>query len=155
MGTIWHNLLLHRDTLQRLYGELLELETQGLLTQPAPAWKEVQNLSYLDSCVNEALRLHPPFCLPFERVVPDTGVKIGDCYLPPGTLAGMSPYVVGRHKPTFGEDVDKWRPERWLDCTPQHRRKMESSMITVGTLDLFEWTFCQDIDCQLYLVWFW
>ncbi|KAA8641725.1 hypothetical protein EYZ11_007143 [Aspergillus tanneri] len=133
MSTIWYNLLVHRDSMHRLYSELLEAEEQGLLTQPAPAWKELQNLNYLDACMNEALRLHPPFCLPFERVVPETGLKIDDLYLPPGTLVGMSPYVAGRHKPTFGEDVDHWRPERWLDCTPQHRRKMESCMITFGS----------------------
>ncbi|KAJ5379968.1 uncharacterized protein N7496_002396 [Penicillium cataractarum] len=132
MGTMWHNLLLHRDSMQCLYNELLQHEAQGLLTRPVPQWKEVQGLTYLDACLNEALRLHPPFCLPFERVVPDTGLSIGDYYLPPGTLVGMSPYVVGRYKPAFGQDADQWRPERWLECSPQDRRKMESSMITFG-----------------------
>nr|BCP96879.1 cytochrome P450 oxidase [Penicillium shearii] len=132
MGTMWHNLLLHRDSMQCLYNELLEHEAQGSLTRPVPKWKEVRGLAYLDACLNEALRLHPPFCLPFERVVPDTGLSIGDYYLPPGTLVGMSPYVVGRYKPVFGQDADQWRPERWLECSPQDQRKMESSMITFG-----------------------
>lgn len=133
MGTIWYNLLLHRHTMQRLYDELLAAESCGSLTRTMPTWRDVQNLSYLDACVKEALRLHPPFCLPFERVVPETGLTFGDFHLPPGTLVGMSPYVVGRHRPTFGEDVDLWRPERWVECTSQQRRKMEQSMITFGS----------------------
>lgn len=50
---------------------------------------------------------------------------------------GMSAYVVNRHKPTFGEDVEKWRPERWVDVDPQQRQKMLASIMTVGISLLF------------------
>lgn len=45
----------------------------------------------------------------------------------------MSPYVVNRHKGTYGEDADLWRPERWLECDQGQRQKMENSVLTFGS----------------------
>lgn len=132
MRTVWYNLLAHPSTMRRLYDELIEVEKNQGLSRPFPAWNEVRDLPYLDACVNEAVRLHPPFCLPFERVVPQGGVTICGRYLPAGTVVGMSPYVVNRHRPTFGEDADAWRPERWLEHDDEHNRKLEHSVLTVS-----------------------
>jgi cytochrome P450 len=133
MRTIWFGLLSHPETLQRLLQELLEEDTRhdGGLSRPFPAWKEICDLPYLDACINEGVRLHPPFCLPFERVVPAGGLTIGTTYFPAGTVVGMSPWVVNRHRPTFGDDADDWRPERWM-LPDQHRRRLEQSVLTVG-----------------------
>ena len=132
MGTAMYNLLAHPQTLNRLYEELLEVEQKGGLSQPYPAWNEVSDLPYLDSCVNEAIRLHPPFCLPLERVVPEGGITVSGQVLEGGTVVGMNPYVVNRHRPTFGEDADSWRPERWLEGDQDHKRKLNASIMTVG-----------------------
>lgn len=128
LRTVWYNLLSHPSTLTALYTEL----QQANLTRPYPKWNEVRELPYLDACINEALRLHPPFCLPFERVVPKDGVTILGRFFEAGTLVGMSPYVVGRHKGTFGEDADRWRPERWMGIEEEKHRKMEQSILTVS-----------------------
>lgn len=119
--------------MDRLYAELVEREQKHSLTRPFPKWDEVSELPYLDACINEAVRLHPPFCLPFERVVPPGGITIGteSVYLPEGTVVGMNPYVANRHKPTFGEDADEWNPDRWL-CRDEQRKKMEQSVLTVS-----------------------
>lgn len=128
LRTVWYNLLSHPSTLATLYTEL----QQANLTRPYPKWNEVRVLPYLDACINEALRLHPPFCLPFERVVPKDGVTILGRFFDAGTVVGMSPYVVGRHKETFGKDADHWRPERWMGLEEQTHRKMEQSILTVS-----------------------
>jgi cytochrome P450 len=119
----------------RLYAELVEREQKHSRTRPFPKWDEVSELPYLDACINEAVRLHPPFCLPFERVVPPGGITIGteSVYLPEGTVVGMNPYVVNRHKQTFGEDADEWNPDRWLGRDEQQRKKMEQSVLTVSS----------------------
>lgn len=44
----------------------------------------------------------------------------------------MSPYVVNRHRPTFGEDADEWNPDRWLVKDEAHRKKLEQSVLTVS-----------------------
>jgi cytochrome P450 len=132
MRTIMYNLLLYRDTMNRLHEELLAAESRSALSRPCPSWEEVRELPYLDACLLEALRLHPPFCLPFERVVPDSGLMVCETYLPRGTVVGMSPYVVNRDKDTFGDDADQWRPERWLGLSRDDRKRLEQSVLTVS-----------------------
>ena len=129
---VWFNLLAHPTTLYRLPDELLTAERDHSLTRPFPKWNEVRELPYLDACINEAVRLHPPFCLPFERVVPESGVEIMGNLFKGGTVVGMSPYVVNRHRETFGEDAEEWRPERWLGLSEEEHRRMEQSVLTVS-----------------------
>ncbi|KAK7931819.1 Benzoate 4-monooxygenase cytochrome P450 [Apiospora marii] len=106
--------------------------TDANLSRPFPKWGEVRDLPYLDGCVNEAARIHPPFALPLERVVPEGGVEVLGTYLPPGTLVGGNPYVVNRHKATFGDNVEDWDPERWLVGDEHRRKKMEQGLLTFG-----------------------
>ncbi|KAL8932159.1 MAG: hypothetical protein Q9211_006489 [Gyalolechia sp. 1 TL-2023] len=132
LKTTVFNLLAHPSTLQRLQEELANAEGTQHLTRPFPTWAEVCDLPYLDACINEGVRLHPPFCLPLERVVPEGGVTVCGHHFPEGTVIGMSPWVVNRHRPTFGEDVNSWRPERWLGQDAGHRKKLENSILTFG-----------------------
>ncbi|RDW86985.1 cytochrome P450 [Aspergillus mulundensis] len=133
MRTVFYNLLSHPDSVSKLRTELLNAaksKTHGF-ARPYPSWKDVCDLPYLDACVLEALRLHPPFCLPFERIVPKGGMMLGENYLPEGTVVGMSPWVVNRHKPTFGDDAEVWNPERWMvDRALKARR--EAAVLTFG-----------------------
>ncbi|KAI0015268.1 MpaD/MpaE fusion protein [Xylariomycetidae sp. FL0641] len=131
MRTVWYNLLAHPSTLDRLRQELLEAERISGLSTPYPSWKEVEGLPYLDACILEAVRLHPPFCLPFERVVPEGGMMIGETFFPGGTVVGMSPYVANRHKPTFGDDANDWNPDRWM-VPKELKQRREMGLLTFG-----------------------
>lgn len=129
LRTAWFNLTAHPSTFHKLRAELV----RNAVSRPYPKWSELQHLPYLDVCVLEASRLHPPFCLPLERVVPAGGVTICGRYFPAGTVVGMSAWVANRHKPTFGEDAEQWRPERWLEVGEEQRKKMEQSIMTVSS----------------------
>ncbi|KAF3769425.1 hypothetical protein M406DRAFT_35639 [Cryphonectria parasitica EP155] len=131
MKTVWFNLLAHPESRRRLLDELLDAERKNGIEKPYPSWKDVCDLPYLDACIQEGVRLHPPFCLPFERVVPSGGLRIGDTFFPEGTVVGMNPYVVNRHKPTFGEDADDWNPDRWM-VPKELRQKREAAILTFG-----------------------
>lgn len=132
MRVLMFNLLSHPESLERLSQELKDtIESTGLTT-PFPTWKELKDLPYLDACVNEALRLQPPVCLPFERVAPRGGITLCGRHFKDGTILGMNPYVVHRHRPTFGQDADKWRPERWLLDGANHRRMLDESLLSVS-----------------------
>ncbi|GFN11711.1 cytochrome P450 [Aspergillus tubingensis] len=122
------NLLSHPDSLEKLQREL----DGANLTRPYPLWEQVRDLPYLDACIQEAARVHPPFALPFERVTPRGGVTVLGHYLPEGTNVGGNAYVVNRHKGTFGPDVEVWRPERWLEGDESHRKTLEKSLLTFG-----------------------
>ncbi|OTA53098.1 putative benzoate 4-monooxygenase cytochrome P450 [Hypoxylon sp. EC38] len=128
MRTTMFNLLVYPHTLEKLYDELRSAN----LSRPFPKWSEVRGLPYLDACVQEGARMHPPFALPFERVVPAGGVTVLGYYLPGGTVVGGNPYVVNRHKATFGQDAEFWRPERWLEKDEAHKHKLEQGVLTFG-----------------------
>ena len=84
-------------------------EKHGLVT-----WTESQGLPYLDACIKEAFRLHPAPGLPIERVVPAGGAEIAGKFIKGGTIVGCNPWVIHRRREVFGEDVDVFRPERWI-----------------------------------------
>ncbi|MCJ1386381.1 hypothetical protein MMC17_009507 [Xylographa soralifera] len=128
MRTTLFNILAHPHTLEKLCNEL----NSANLSRPYPAYSEVRDLPYLEACVQEGIRMHPPFALPFERIVPEGGVIVLGCYLPAGTVVGGNPYVVNRHKQTFGRDAEYWRPERWLEQNSSDKKKLEQSMLTFG-----------------------
>ncbi|KAK2608295.1 hypothetical protein N8I77_006913 [Diaporthe amygdali] len=128
MRTTMYNLLIYPHTLDKLCNELKSAN----VSKPYPTWAEVRNLPYLDACVQEGIRMHPPFALPFERVVPKGGITIAGQHLPEGTAVGGNPYVVNRHKGWFGDDAEFWRPERWLERDDAHKRKLEAGILTFG-----------------------
>lgn len=130
MRTTVFNLLANPHTLTKLYDELCSAN----LSHPYPKFNELNALPYLDACVWEGIRMHPPFALPFERIVPEGGVTVLGHYLPAGTVIGGSPYVVNRHKGTFGQDAEFWRPERWLEKDEKHKMKLERSVLTVSLI---------------------
>ncbi|KAK1779694.1 cytochrome P450 [Copromyces sp. CBS 386.78] len=90
-------------------GKFGDYET-GLVT-----WAEAQTLPYLDACIKEAFRLHPAPGLPMERIVPPQGMEIvPGQFVKGGTVVGVSAWVLHRDANIFGEDVEEFRPERWL-----------------------------------------
>ncbi|PYI31609.1 cytochrome P450 monooxygenase [Aspergillus indologenus CBS 114.80] len=131
MRTLWYNLLTRPSSMASLQSGLSCQKDVDGLSRSHPPWSVIVNLPYLDACVKEALRLHPPFCLPFERIVPSTGMTVCGRYLPPGTTVGMNPWVINRNKEVFGEDADMWRPERWLSDDHSHAI-MEKTMLSFG-----------------------
>ncbi|KAL4996290.1 cytochrome P450 [Aspergillus recurvatus] len=66
------------------------------------SWKQTGELPYLDAMIEEGSRIHPPFGLPYERVLPKEGA----------TICG--------------------NPERWLRCDSEKRKLMENTLLTFG-----------------------
>ncbi|KAI0551608.1 putative benzoate 4-monooxygenase cytochrome P450 [Xylaria curta] len=126
--TVMYHLLCNPDTLDKLYQELAGA---GVST-PYPRWSEICNLPYLDACVQEGIRLHPPFSFHFERVVPRGGIEVLGKFLPEGTVVGGNPWVTNRHEGTFGRNPDAWDPERWLMGGDVHRKELEKMLLTFG-----------------------
>lgn len=85
--------------------------------------------------IQETLRIHPNTGTILERKVPREGAVIDDCQLPGGTIVGVNAWVLHRKKSIFGEDVDVFRPERWLEATEEKRLEMNRHLFTVGDLE--------------------
>ncbi|KAL5333961.1 cytochrome P450 [Aspergillus crustosus] len=131
MRTIFYNLLTNPSTITKLRLELQTANSSTPFATPYPSWKDICDLPYLDACVLEGLRMHPPFALPFERVVPRGGLSIGGRFFPEGTIVGMPAYVVNRHKGTFGDDADSWNPERWM-VPKEVKSRREAAVLSFG-----------------------
>jgi len=128
---ILYYLLKNPESLGKLRDEIDLSWRGGRLSDPAKL-SEADNMPYLQAVMYEALRLHPAVGMSLPRVVPPGGCEIGGKFLPAGvkfmetwslslhancalqTVVGVNPWVVHRNREVFGEDVESFRPERWL-----------------------------------------
>ena len=78
-------------------------------------FKEAQQLSYLEACIKETFRMHPSLSLFLERKVPPSGADICGHWIPGGTIVGCNAWAIHRNKVVFGDDIEVFRPERWLE----------------------------------------
>ncbi|KAJ9648121.1 hypothetical protein H2199_001898 [Coniosporium tulheliwenetii] len=131
LRTLFYNLLRHPDTLEKLMTELDDARREGKLSEVA-AWHQARTLPYLDACIKEAGRIHPPFGMPLERVVPPEGATICGEFIKGGTIVGMNGWVVHRSAEFFGPDADVWNPDRWLCEDIEKRKAMDRGLLTFG-----------------------
>jgi cytochrome P450 len=79
LATIFYYLLKRPDCYQKLREE-------ADTVQPSPSeeftFQEAQAMPYLQAVIKEALRIHPAFGLPLERVVPQGGATIAGRFSP-------------------------------------------------------------------------
>ncbi|KAL6716510.1 hypothetical protein ACLMJK_006077 [Lecanora helva] len=93
---------------------------------------EASQLPYLSAVIHEALRIHPNIGLMLERVVPSGGTTLHGYTLAEGTVIGLNAAVIHRNEDIFGEDVESFRPERWIECPPEQLREMHRNLFTFG-----------------------
>lgn len=126
-----HNILFQPAIYQRLREEVDEAYARGALSDP-PTFAESQELPYLQAIVKEALRIHPATGLPLWREVPVGGATICGVYFPAGTNVGINSWVAHRNRDVWGEDADDFRPERWLDSSPEKLKEMNAYFMAFG-----------------------
>jgi cytochrome P450 len=117
LSAVFYYLLKNPPAMQKLLDELETKAREGFFsnnTTGIVTWAEAQKLSYLDACIKEAFRLHPAAGLPLERIVPPQGAEIAGHHIPGGTIVGCSAWIIHRRPEIFGDDVEAYRPERWL-----------------------------------------
>ncbi|KAK4672007.1 hypothetical protein QC764_610690 [Podospora pseudoanserina] len=107
---------------QALQTEIDEGIKSGKISNPITA-AEGAKLPYLQGVIYEGLRLYPPFTGIPLKVVPPEGDTIDGKFVPGGTRIAASFWSTGRHKGTFGEDADLFRPERWIEAAAQNEKK--------------------------------
>ncbi|KAI0602099.1 cytochrome P450 [Biscogniauxia sp. FL1348] len=135
LSAVLYYLLRNEGCLARLRAELDGAARRGRFADRRTGlvtWAESQRLPYLDACVKEAFRLHPAAGLPLERVVPGPGgVDVAGRFVRAGTIVGCSAWIIHRRPEIWGDDVDAFRPERWLvdddaeDGAPEQRAEKE------------------------------
>jgi cytochrome P450 len=117
-------------------------EKHGLISNPCRE-SEASQLIYLQACIKEGLRIFPPITALRERVVPAKGDTLGGYYIPGGTQIGLNlPGLLTNE--VFGPDAKVFRPERWLETSPEHLRAMERVHELV-----FNWGFTRCLGIRL------
>jgi cytochrome P450 len=135
LSTIFHNLMQHPSAYQKLMIEIDEAVRDGIINERPNrkvSWSEAQRLAYLDAVIQESFRLHPAVGMTQEKVVPAHGIEIAGRYIPGGTIVGCNPWVVQRRPEIYGDDVDTFRPERWLEASAEQLKDMKATMFQFG-----------------------
>ncbi|EKG17123.1 Cytochrome P450 [Macrophomina phaseolina MS6] len=135
LSAAFYYLLKHPSVYRRLMEELDEAVRNGTIVDRengAVTWQEAQKLPYLDAVVQETFRMHPAAGLMLERVTPPQGITVCGQFIPGGTIVGCNAWVLHRRPEVFGDDADVYRPERWLEATPEKLREMKATMFQFG-----------------------
>jgi cytochrome P450 len=118
--------MLYVITNPRIYSTLLSELATASISNPVKD-SEARKLPYLQAVIREGLRICPPATGLAYRETPDGGDTLCGYYLPARTKVGYNlSGMVGDTK-LWGEDAVVYRPERWLNGTPDEIRKMEAN----------------------------
>lgn len=77
-------------------------------------YEAASKLTYLNACIEEGLRIHPPVPTGLLRTVPKSGDFIDGSWVPGGTSVAVSSWAAAHNPANFAE-CDTFIPERWID----------------------------------------
>jgi cytochrome P450 len=116
--------MLHIITNPQISAKLLEEIATASPKSPISD-AEAKKLPYLQGIIKEGLRMCPPASGLLSKDVPAGGDYINGIFVPEGTSIGWSSWGIFRNKQFWGEDANLFRPERWLECSPERLREQE------------------------------
>lgn len=70
-------------------------------------------MPYLNGIMNETLRLYPTVPQTMREAQRDT--RIGDYFIPKGTIIVLSMWLINRSPGIWGADAAEFKPERWIN----------------------------------------
>ncbi len=85
-------------------------ELRRVVGDRRPEMGDLENLTYTDAVVLEAMRLYPPAWVVARQAL--AAVEIGGYSFPKGAEFVMSPWVIHRDRRNF-DDPEAFNPERW------------------------------------------
>lgn len=88
----------------------LHAEVDDVLGDRLATAEDVPHLRYTEMVLAESMRLFPPAWIVGRRALAEH--EVGGYRLPPGSLVGMSQFLV-HHDPRWFPEPDRFAPERW------------------------------------------
>ena len=97
---------------------------QEVRLSPAHSRRDFDQLPILDAVIRETLRLYPPVAGGQPR---NTNKMVVLCEVEvfSGAQVSAQAWTLHREGNVFGEDVESWRPDRWLNCSLGSERRKE------------------------------
>ncbi|KAF2095599.1 averantin oxidoreductase, partial [Rhizodiscina lignyota] len=103
-------LLRNPDKYEKLVNEIRSaFEKESDITN-----ERCKDLIYMNACIEEGLRVHPPVPAGLLRTVPKGGDYIDGNWVPEGTSVAVSSWAAS-HNPNNFSQPDAFIPERWID----------------------------------------
>lgn len=127
LSAVFYYLIKSPNAMRRLRSEVDEVFKSESITDGHLAFKEANNLPYLQAVIKEAMRLHAATGLPLWRVVSDEGVQLNNTFFPAGCEIGLNTWVAHYNTDVFGNDAAMFRPERWTEEKDDARLKLMNS----------------------------
>jgi cytochrome P450 len=92
-----------------------------------------QELPFLDAVIKEIFRIWPGLGAQLiERVTPPEGAYIMGEFIPGDVIVSCNAWIMHRHKATYGEDVEDFRPSRWLEANHEQLAAMNKTLLVFG-----------------------
>lgn len=91
----------------------------------------LKKLTYMNACIEEGLRIHPPVPTGLLRTVPKDGDTIDGMWVPGGTSVAVSSWAAA-HNPANFIECDSFIPERYLDKTYDADYKKGAQPFSLG-----------------------
>lgn len=124
LNWMWYLLSQHSEVEGRLHAEL-----DAAPAEPAPSLAHMEQLTYAQQIVNEALRLYPPGWLLSRRTVqPDV---LSGYPIAAGTNVLLPLYLLHRH-PRYWKDPDRFLPERFDEAHEAERPRFAYMPFAAG-----------------------
>ncbi|CAK4031919.1 Cytochrome P450 [Lecanosticta acicola] len=95
------------------------------------SYAALSELSYLNACIEEGLRIHPPVPQGLLRTVPKDGDTIDGHWVAGGTSVAVGGWAAS-HNPENFKDCDSFIPERWLDKEYDSDKKKAMQPFSLG-----------------------
>ncbi|KAK9446818.1 cytochrome P450 family protein [Limtongia smithiae] len=130
LRTVFYNLMKHPQCTRALRHEIDTMASEGKISSPV-TYRESLTMPYLQAVLKESFRIHGATGFPLERIVPSSGATINGKYFPAGSVVGVNSWVLHYDKEIYGDDVETFRPERWLVEEDQYR-KMDRCIFSFG-----------------------
>ncbi|KAF2790230.1 cytochrome P450 [Melanomma pulvis-pyrius CBS 109.77] len=127
----FYYLMKNPEALAKAHAEIDAAIATGSLSSPIKYSQTTTKLPYVCASIKEAMRLHPSVGLSIQRHAPAEGIELAGKRIPNGYRIGMNPAVVHYDKDVFGQDADKFRPERWLVSVDEWKA-MDRNLLTFG-----------------------
>ncbi|KAL9567270.1 hypothetical protein ACKAV7_008512 [Fusarium commune] len=137
---------------EKLQREIGEADQAGHLSEYV-TYQESLELPYFQATLKEAMRMHPAVGFPLERYVPEGGAEICGYNLPAGTNISTSAPLMHMNKDVFGNDAKTFRPERWLEASPEQLSLMDRTFFASSLRSLD--TVLELASVKIYPLWRW
>jgi cytochrome P450 len=113
----------------RVYAKLqAEISAADIPLSTVISTRQSLQLPYLQATIKEAQRHHPAAVGLLPRVVGPEGDTHNGVYFPPRTEIAYCAWNLHRkNTKVYGEDAALFRPERWLEASPERLAVMEES----------------------------